>query len=149
MLSPNRETFVATDPDRRRPVTFAFACDPPPAEWTDLLRHCPHLLVEGPRHATAAFVEAVMPWLRPPVVRLTDVRRLRLPLDVGAAILDDVDRLTRVAQRQLLRRLEMNRPFGTQLVSIATAPLYRDVEAGIFLPGLYYHLNTVRLTISA
>ena len=66
----------------------------------------------------------------------------------GTLILRNVEALDPEHQAAMLRWLdEAHRE--TQLVSVASAPVYPHVEAGTFLEGRYYRLNVVTLGVES
>jgi transcriptional regulator of acetoin/glycerol metabolism len=98
------------------------------------------VIPEDPRR----FEELLLPELAGPVVAWQPGQRLMLPQagQTGTLLLHDVGTLSLPDQRYLIEWLE--RAAGqTQVVSLSPKPLLPLVQAGTFLPRLYYRLNTV------
>jgi hypothetical protein len=90
------------------------------------------------------FAELLMPELASPIVAWVPGQRLMLPepARTGTLLLHDVGALSLHDQRYLIEWLA--RAAGqTQVVSLTPTPLLPLVQAGAFLPRLYYRLNTV------
>src|SRR4051812_24318112 len=112
----------------------------------------PHtnVLVVGSPDATRIVVDMLRLDLRGPVVRWRAGQPLDLPLPGRAAtlILEEVVRLNMEEQFRLLRWLDD--VMGTiRVVSTASAPLWPEVQAGVFNEILYYRLNTVLVDMAA
>lgn len=93
---------------------------------------------------TTGFTDLLMADLAKPVVSWQPGDRLMLPQagQTGTLLLHNVGALSLLDQRYLIEWLE--RAAGrTQVVSLTPVPLLPLVQAGTFLPRLYYRLNTV------
>ena len=82
-----------------------------------------------------------MPSLLPGRLHLPAIRR-------GTVLLQNVDALS-LAQQIVLNDWIAEGCGEAQIVSIATTPLWRLVQNGDFLEGLFYRLNVVRLDATA
>jgi hypothetical protein len=121
------------------------------AEWDLVVQARPNLLLVGSSSATGAMLVALKPHLDEPMRqhRLETGVPVPQPRD-GTFILLDVDRLDGDQQVQLDRWLGKLDEYGrVQVVSTASAPFFSLVEAGAFLPSLYYRLNVVRMDVTA
>jgi hypothetical protein len=125
-----------------------FRIRPPADDWSVLLAVQPNVLLSGPRDATDAFILAVTPYLRKPVLSsVAGDALLSLPPIDGTMILRDVDALDHEQQQQLLSWLDDPWNGRTQVVSITAGPLYAAVRTGTFLDRLYYRLNVTHFEV--
>jgi hypothetical protein len=116
--------------------------DIPADSWRVLRAMRPNVLVIDPDAAHSRhIVDALLEGSRGPVWRC-QVTPLALPGEtVGTLLVQDACELTPDEQRLLLGWIEQNR--ATQVVTVASRPLYPCVTAGTFLDGLYYRLNVL------
>jgi len=110
------------------------------------LGHRPNLLITCPPGRSGAVAQELNAFAAPPM------RSCRLPGDLivparkrGTLILDDVAKLTRDQQLELLEYLTDGRG-DLQIVSLTDEPIHALVENGQFHETLYFRLNTIRLT---
>ena len=108
-----------------------------------------NLLLVIPEGTNATLTDALLSELVEPIVTWRPGEPLALPnaARTGTLILRDVGALPLSDQRRLIEWLE--RAAGqTQVVSTTATPLIPLVQAGAFLPRLYYRLNTVCVDVS-
>ena len=108
-----------------------------------------NLLVVIPEGTNAALTDLLLAELVQPIVTWRAGEPLVLPnaAQTGTLILREVGALSLPDQRRLIEWLE--RAAGeTQVVSTTATPLMPLVQAGAFLPRLYYRLNTVCVDVS-
>ena len=121
-------------------LEFSLHCT---AEWRSPQHN---VLLEGSEASTAAVLRVLAPHLRSPVVWLRSGARFELPCgNVGALILEDVDRVSEEEQARLLTWIDATP--GAQIVSTTAARLFTLVACGRFDPALYYRLNVVLLNV--
>ena len=114
------------------------------ADWEWLTHDLrPSALLIGPRGATDAVLRHIQGSLRPPVFEWP---RDGAPWHCGeppaTVILRHVAALSRDDQHALLTWLS-NGHRRVQVISVASRRVYPLVEAGAFLPTLYYRINCV------
>src|SRR5262249_2294218 len=102
----------------------------------------PNVLVIDPDAAhSRRVVDALLEGSRGPVWRC-QAMPLSVPAEKrGTLPVQQACELTPDEQRMLLLWIEENR--ATQVVTVASRPLYPGVTAGTFLDGLYYRLNVL------
>ena len=104
-----------------------------------------NVLLVGPEHLVVNLLGLLAPDLEPQAMIRRENGRLLLHTDsprVRAAVIRDLDTLTREEQRRLLDWLEAA-PTRTQVISTTSAPLLPLVKTGAFSDKLYYRLNTM------
>jgi hypothetical protein len=116
--------------------------DIPADSWRVLRAMRPNVLVIDPDAThSRRIVDAVLEGSRGPVWRCQPTP-LSLPAEsVGTLLVQHACHLTPDEQQMLLVWIEQNR--ATQVVTVASRPLYPGVTAGTFLDGLYYRLNVL------
>jgi hypothetical protein len=117
-----------------------------PADWRALVMTRANVLVIGPDDALGAFLTAARPALREPSSSLVSGAPVS-PERVRTLILTDVHTMDADGQRALLAWLNDPPNADTQVVSLASVPLFSLVQAGTFDRELYYRLNTICLEI--
>ena len=108
------------------------------------LRTGANVLVTGHHDLPAPFDDVYRGEFLPPIARTSagarmDFRRAR------TLIIDDVHLLDAAGQSALAEWIRDPANAGSQIVSIASVPLYSLVQAGRFDEDLYYRLNTIVL----
>ena len=132
--------FESAKLDHSPLLEFSLHCT---AEWRSPQHN---VLLEGSEASTTAVLRVLAPHLPPPVVWIRSGAPHELPCgDVGALILQDVDRLSEEEQARLLAWIDKTP--GTQVVSTTAARLFTSVACGRFDPALYYRLNVVLLNV--
>jgi Sigma-54 interaction domain len=127
-------------------VPLGFQMAPSMDDWAVVRRSRANVLVTGPRTATDAFLTALTPSLRLPIVGLMCDAPLRFPGHGGTLILNDVDALAGHQQEALLEWI--NASVSTpRVISVTTTPLYPRVQADSFSTALYYRLNVICLEV--
>jgi hypothetical protein len=107
-----------------------------------------HILLEGPKAWTDAVVLCLQPHFHPPIARNQSGVAFQLTGgNVGALILQDVDRLSAAEQRRVLAWMS-GASRHTRIVSTTEQPLFPLVERGLFDATLYYRLNMLLLQAS-
>ena len=111
-------------------------------EWlTHALR--PSALLIGPRGVTDAVLRDIQGSLRPPIFEWPrDGAPWNCAEPPATVILRQVAELSRDDQYSLLTWLS-NGGRRVQVISVASRRVYPLVEAGAFLPALYYRINCV------
>ena len=136
-----------TVPSVQQPL-LPFEIDPPVENWARLLAPYPTLLIIAPDRVADTLLEVVMPHLRKPIHVKDCIRSVSDWPEGGTLILRNIEALDQEHQAAMLRWLDEAHD-ETQLVSVASSPVYPHVEAGTFLEGLYYRLNVVTLSVES
>jgi hypothetical protein len=113
-------------------------------EWSFVRAERVNAVVTGPRPALDVIARVIAASFCRPIIRCTapgplwwaDVRG-------GTLVVDDVARLTRAQQQQILKWSEAK----LQIMSLTAEDLFARVERGEFLPELFYRLNVVRIDL--
>lgn len=142
--------FSSQKPDRpyRRPGGGGRPAAPRSAsarheEWTILRTSSVNALIIGAPHLTEAAVAMIGEGGRQPVVWWAADQTLDVPdLTSGTLVIRDVDRLDARQQDSLAVWIRAHCP-RVQVLALACAPLFAEVEAGRFSALLYYCLNIV------
>lgn len=96
-----------------------------------------------------ATIDALMASLRPsleePVNHWAPDSPLPMAKNVATLVICDLATLSVDQQRALLSWLDDAPPGRTQVVSTTVVEVFPLLERGMFLPALFYCLNTVRL----
>jgi hypothetical protein len=118
--------------------------DPTPVEDVRrLITVGSNMLIRGEKSAATATVVALSADLSTPFETWIAGADVGLPaLRHGTILLQDVDRLTLGAQRELLAWLD-ERGGHVRVISTARGDLFDLVSSGEFLDPLYYRLNTI------
>jgi hypothetical protein len=112
-------------------------------EWTILRTSSVNGLMIGAPQLTEAAVAMIDKGKRRPVVWWAADQALELPeLTSGTLVIRDVDRLDARQQEGLARWIRAHCP-RVQVLALAGAPLFAQVEDGRFSAALYYCLNVV------
>jgi hypothetical protein len=108
-----------------------------------------NLLLIAPDGVVRHVLKSLMLDLWEPVARWSPGEPFTLPSPAvaGTMILHDVHALSLTDQRRLLDWLETAKG-RTQVVSTTSAPLLPRVNAGDFIPTLFYRLNTVCVDVT-
>lgn len=107
-----------------------------------------HILLEGPKAWTDAVVLRLQPHFHPPIARNQSGVAFQLTDgNVGAFILQDVDRLSAADQKRVLAWMGGSSR-RTKIVSTTEQPLFPIVALGLFDATLYYRLNMLLLQAS-
>ena len=107
-----------------------------------------HILLEGPKAWTDAVVLRLQPYFHAPIARNQSEVAFQLTGgNVGALILQDVDRLSAAEQRRVLAWMG-GASRHTRIVSTTEQPLFSLVARGLFDATLYYRLNMLLLQAS-
>jgi Sigma-54 interaction domain len=107
-----------------------------------------HIMLEGPKAWTDAVVLCLQPHFHPPIARnRSGVTFHLVGGNVGALILQDVDRLTAAEQTRVLAWMG-GASRHTKIVSTTERPLFPFVARGLFDATLYYRLNMLLLQAS-
>ena len=109
-----------------------------------------NLLVVGNERLVLSLVSSLVADVHPDFMIQCHDGLMRLPprpSQSGMVVLRDVDTLDKVEQLRFLEWLD-SASKRLQVVSTATAPLLRLVEARKFNPTLYYRLNTVYIDLT-
>ena len=107
-----------------------------------LLRMRANLLVTGPSQALDAFIADIRGDLSEPVV-WTSADRSPMLQTASTLVVTAVDQLDDAGQRALKAWIDAPKNAATQVISLATMPLFPRVRRGQFDADLYYQLNTV------
>lgn len=113
-----------------------------------LLRMGANVLLTGSDHALNTFVTDARSDLRQPLVWTSPTSRLPTQ-PPGTLIVIDVDRLDAAGQRALAEWIDGLSQAPTQIISLATRPLFPRVRDGLFDERLYYRLNTIHFDLSS
>jgi hypothetical protein len=112
-------------------------------EWTILCTSSVNGLIIGAPHLTEAAVAAIDKGVRQPVVWWAADQDLEIPaLTAGTLVIRNVDRLDAGQQECLARWMRAHCP-RVQVLALAGAPLFAQVEDGRFSAALYYCMNIV------
>ena len=111
-------------------------------EWDAAVAARTNLLIEGNAAAAERLVRELLSEVGGPVVTFP---RSDLPAGAGVVLVSGVDHLTPDDQERLMDAL--NGSDGLQVLCTCAEPLYRRVERGEFLSGLYYRLNMIRIVL--
>lgn len=104
-----------------------------------------HIMLEGPKAWTDAVVLGLQPHFHPPITRSQSGVAFHLSGgNVGALILQDVDRLSVAEQTRVLAWMG-GASRHTKIVSTTELPLFPFVARGLFDASLYYRLNMLLL----
>jgi Sigma-54 interaction domain len=104
-----------------------------------------HILLEGPKAWTDAVVLCLQPHFHTPIARNQSAVAFQLTGgNVGALILQDVDRLSAAEQRRVLAWMD-GASRHTRIVSTTEQSLFPFVARGLFDAALYYRLNMLLL----
>ena len=103
----------------------------------------PNVVLVGLSQRTEAVLDALTPYLQPPVQTFTGSISFLNPPQ-GTLILRELESLDGQAQHQLLQWLD-GPGTGTRVISLTSDSLFPLVREGSFLEALYYRLNVVRL----
>jgi hypothetical protein len=118
-----------------------------PEDWALLQTIRPNLLLIGDRSRVEPVLTALRPMLRAPVAS-GDAGSGALPGGGGTIIVRAPLDLGLDEQQRLLERLnDTSRPM--QVVTTSDVSLLPAVEAGRFLPSLYYRLNVLTVMLGA
>ncbi len=129
---------------------------PPPAflrrdlqcDWNLATTVYANLLLVGSSSETAIMLDALGPHFRGPICRFRPKAGVVLPeRSAGTLIVLEVNHLDSKQQAQMLRWIHQPQRHA-QVVCTASESLFRLVEAGDFLPELYYRLNVVLLDLT-
>jgi hypothetical protein len=119
----------------------------PTQEWRAIVTIRPNVLVEGSDFSTEKVISAVTAAVSGSVCEWDTHVREKEP--AATMIVRRVDLLDAEEHRRLLDFLNVESA-GTrvrQVIATSARPLYALVESGLFLPDLYYRLNTIRLEL--
>jgi hypothetical protein len=109
-----------------------------------------NVLLVGAETQVVDFVSLLVPDLNEEKTIRPNRTPLQLPptsSHIGQVVVWDVGALTLQGQQELLEWLDQVKG-RTQVISIATAPLFVRVETGAFDSTLYYRLNTIFIDLS-
>jgi len=108
-----------------------------------------NVLLEGPAAGNAAVLRLVQRHIREPIVQYGPPATLDLPSsDTHALVVTDAAALSTADQRRLLAWMN-GTGVRTQIITMASRPLFPLVTAGLFDAALYYRLNILLLRVSA
>lgn len=105
----------------------------------------PNVLIVGATDATEPLLEALWPYLDPPVWCGTVDTLRHTAGSARTLVIRDVGSLSASQQMELSLWLARSAATKVRVISTTTVPLFLMVTAGLFLDSLYYRLNTLVL----
>lgn len=119
-----------------------------PSEWDAIITTRQNVLLCGAPSPIDAALSTLLPHLREPIcLWRADTESAPPSLMEGTLILEQATACRRLQQQVLWEWLnEANR--RVQVIAVTDQPLFELVQRGAFLPGLYYRLNTLCLTVT-
>ena len=152
MLTPNNLLPEPPPPhtrDANRILPPAFLSRDLQCDWDVVTTVYVNLLLVGSASETAIMLDALGPHFRGPIRRFRPKAGAVLPEPAaGTLIVFEVDRLDSNQQAQMLRWIHHPQTHA-QVVCTASESLFGLVEAGAFLPELYYRLNVVLFDVTS
>jgi Sigma-54 interaction domain len=115
-------------------------------DWRIFLEAQPNALLIGDEDLALSILVTYQHCLALPIVEWRTPAPLKAPPS-GTLVIWDVDRLNAPQQRACLEWMDCHAA-SVQVISIAARTVFSLVQAGAFLPELYYHLNTVCLPLT-
>jgi hypothetical protein len=115
-------------------------------DWRTFLEAQSNALLIGDEDLALSILVTYHHYLALPILEWRTPAPLKAPPS-GTLVIWDVDRLNAPQQRACLEWMDRHAA-AVQVISIAARTPFPLVQAGAFLPELYYHLNTVCLPLT-
>ena len=119
-------------------------------DWDLMCSATVNIWLFGRPNTTAAFLHALRPYLKEPVITRVGGEPLNLPAadQPATLVVRNVSELTLAEQDRLLKWIDMNGG-GSRIIATSTRSALPMIAAGTFRDALYYRLNTMYVDVTA